>query len=711
MMKNSLSALFVLCAVSLTTLNAQEAQIVSGKIRCSNHSELILPQGVDYSVMDYGTQKTLTPIRPYKADGEEDMVTITVKITSTRKPKNAIIFNKNKMDIIRFIKGKESSIQVPKGTYDLYAEFLGDKHSYVFRENIQATEDQVIEIDQDEANIPIEFHYFDENNQELHLDIYDGKNVATPGTASDIMKLTSFIHKDYGSTILNIDFGYKSVDHPEDFYVNKLSDKYCIGQAATICMGSHYYAIKSLIRDFEQNIHNTDGSSLTRLETGFTLSPGMKDIKEHVNLPGVETTFLLDGNSLGDIRIWGLGDPEENGNFYTYIDCPVESETDDFQMNVAARPIASDGVRMVSMPGYDDEEDFSFIVTPLATGNAKQEVKYHVSCCDLGNFFNVPVGQTSYKCYPGHPDFSFAAPDGKAHFGTSVPLMIYSSVCETYDSEVNIYDSYYYRGVYGELRETDAKLATVNKKSTQGGTLVTVTNNNIEIDGMEGKNVSEVLFDRKKADYTAPTFQMMSFKDKEGTIGNRFQTAQGAKMLVAGGDFSYVENFDYPYIGYFTCAAPASVKAYYSPNGTDTWKELALVEDPAKYYMPAFGHFYETDLSEVTAEDDDMWFDVRLEMTDAAGNYQKQLISPAFFVNNVTSIDNATIAATAFSITGKKVSLTNGVKADITVYSIDGRTLQHVYSNEIDLGTMAPGLYVVTATTADGRVASAKVIM
>lgn len=123
--------------------------------------------------------------------------------------------------------------------------------------------------------------------------------------------------------------------------------------------GTHYYAIKSLIRDFEQNIHNTDGSSLTRLETGFTLSPGMKDIKEHVNLPGVETTFLLDGNSLGDIRIWGLGDPEENGNFYTYIDCPVESETDDFQMNVAARPIASDGVRMVSMPGYDDEEDFS----------------------------------------------------------------------------------------------------------------------------------------------------------------------------------------------------------------------------------------------------------------------------------------------------------------------------------------------------------------
>lgn len=60
---------------------------------------------------------------------------------------------------------------------------------------------------------------------------------------------------------------------------------------------------------------------------------------------------------------------------------------------------------------------------------------------------------------------------------------------------------------------------------------------------------------------------------------------------------------------------------------------------------------------------------------------------------------------------GKKVSLTNGVKADITVYSIDGRTLQSAYASEIDLSTMVSSLYVVTATTADGRVASAKVIM
>lgn len=57
------------------------------------------------------------------------------------------------------------------------------------------------------------------------------------------------------------------------------------------------------------------------------------------------------------------------------------------------------------------------------------------------------------------------------------------------------------------------------------------------------------------------------------------------------------------------------------------------------------------------------------------------------------------------------MSLTNGVKADITVCSIDGRTLQQAYASEIDLDAMGAGIYVVTATTGDGRVASVKVMM
>lgn len=55
--------------------------------------------------------------------------------------------------------------------------------------------------------------------------------------------------------------------------------------------------------------------------------------------------------------------------------------------------------------------------------------------------------------------------------------------------------------------------------------------------------------------------------------------------------------------------------------------------------------------------------------------------------------------------------LADGKAASIVVRSIDGRTLQSAYASEVDLGAMGAGIYVVTATTADGRVVSTKVMM
>lgn len=696
-------------ATTMATANAQEAKMVSGKIRCTKNSEVTLPKGMKFTMRESGMRKSLTPIRPLKAATDEELVTIKVKAICTRKPDGAVIFNKDMMKSIDF-SGKEATVDVPKGTYDMYVEFYDDSHYYVYKENIHANENMELEFDQKEANIPIEFHYFDENNKELHLDIYDGKTVATPGTADNMLKLTSIIHKDYGFTTFMMSFGYKSKGYLEDFYINKLSDKYFIGQTATIGKGSHYYALKSIVTDFEKKIFNNDYTNLKRLETEFTLSPGLKDIKEYINLPGVETSFLQDGYSLGDTRMWGFGSPEDNGKVVTYIDCPAVSATDECQMNMAVRPIASDGVEIISVPGYEDEEDFTFILTPLAIGNAKQEVKYHVSGSDISSPFNVPVGEVNYKFYPGHPEFSFIAPEGKAHFGNNVPVTAYCPMRMTSGSKVYAYDKVNYLGRWGEVRETDVKLAQTVKEETPNGTLVTVTNNNVEIDGMEGKNVTEVLYNMTKEDNTAPTFQMLTFKDAESNICDRFKDIQGAKMIAAGGDFAYVENNESPYIGHFTCDAPASVKAYYAPHGTDSWTELAVNEDKEKYFMPAFGHFYEADLSGVKAEN--QWVDVRLEIADATGNYQKQTISPAFFVelsSGISKTVNAT--ANAFVVIGKTVKLADGRAARITVRSIDGRTLQSTYTNVIDMNGMTAGMYIVTATADNGNVVSTKVAM
>ena len=239
----------------------------------------------------------------------------------------------------------------------------------------------------------------------------------------------------------------------------------------------------------------------------------------------------------------------------------------------------------------------------------------------------------------------------------------------------------------------------MKEEETADGTLVTITNNNVVVDGIDGKNVTEVLYNLKKDDTCAPTFQMMTFKDKDGNISDRFSTVDGAKMLVTGGDFTYQDNRNPPYIGHFTCAAPESVKAYYAPYGTDNWTELNLVEDPAKYFMPVFAYFYSADLSNVKAE-------------ESVGNYQKQTISPAFLIKSANAIGRVdAVESSSLVVAGKTVKVAGGETAQITVRTIDGRTVRQAYADTLDLSDLGAGLYIVTATMADGRVVSTKVTM
>lgn len=701
-MKKTLSTMFMISAVSLTTVQAQDVTTIPGKVRCSDRSEVVLPAGAKYSMRDHGTRKSLTPIKPTKAD--EEMVTVTLKVVSAEDPEDGLIYNQGVFQVVEF-EGKEASVQVPKGKYDMLVEFYSRVGYYVFKENVEVTGDMVLEFDQNEATIPVEINYYDENNTEFRLETRQGGEVVDPGTADEILKLTSLIHKDYGYATHTLDFGYKPEGYPMEFYVNQLSDKYYLGQTATIIAGSHYYALKTVIDKFDGTVYNSDPTNLQRLATEFETSPAMLDHK-YVKLPGVETTYLLDGYILGSSRVWAMGDPEDEGKVITYVDCPEADVAGEYKMNMTARPLITDGVE-----GEEGDEKFTFIIAQHAIGNTQQGIKYLVSGCDLQTGFNVPVGETSQRFYPGHPDFSFATADGTAHFGTSVPMMIYRPLKEIIGTEVYNFDQYRYMGRYGESRETDIKVADISNDQSNGVITTTITNANMVVDDMVGKNVTVISYDINKEDFTAPTYQMLTFKDADGNICDRFNTVAGAKMIATGGDFTYVERTTRPWVGHYTCDAPQSVKAYYAPYGSDQWTELAFNENKDKYFMPAFGHFYEADLSSVVAQDDDMWFDVRIEMTDVAGNSQQQTISPAFLVKTANAIDQVAVTSSGLVVAGKTVRLADGKAASIVVRSIDGRTLQSAYASEVDLGAMGAGIYVVTATTADGRVVSTKVMM
>lgn len=96
--------MLVLCASFAATANAQEAKLVSGKVHLSNDTEITLPEGSQFLLNDFGTTKSLTPLKINKA--EEDVELGVLKITASSKPYKAFLFNNDIKKEVKFKKKK-----------------------------------------------------------------------------------------------------------------------------------------------------------------------------------------------------------------------------------------------------------------------------------------------------------------------------------------------------------------------------------------------------------------------------------------------------------------------------------------------------------------------------------------------------------------------------------------------------------------------------
>ena len=185
-------------------------------------------------------------------------------------------------------------------------------------------------------------------------------------------------------------------------------------------------------------------------------------------------------------------------------------------------------------------------------------------------------------------------------------------------------------------------------------------NRNMMVDGLQGMNVTDVYFDQRQEDWAAPVLQMLLFKDREGNIIDRFETAEEGTFELAGGDFT--EMFDEAtWITWFDCK-PMTVEVSYSPYSADQWLPLEVNEVPSEFFMPGFGYFYRGSLQSVTSSSATGWFDLMVKLTDASGNWQEQVISPAFRIGTgsptgievVTSCDATEVAR--YTIDGRAIS-------------------------------------------------------
>lgn len=246
------------------------------------------------------------------------------------------------------------------------------------------------------------------------------------------------------------------------------------------------------------------------------------------------------------------------------------------------------------------------------------------------------------------------------------------------DGNTQFYISDFYVGRYGEQRlcgdEGITRTLKLNGEevnmqgeyySVTDGTATceyTITNTNIDVDGLPGHNTTTAYFDQSQADRTPPSLEMLHFRSSEG-VTDRFAEADDGTIEFYASDFHYQVDEGWM-SGVFLCQ-PVEVQVEYAPYGTEDWNELAVEEIPELYQEPGWGYFYRGSLAEVTGQGQDGWFDLRFHLQDAAGNWQEQVISPAFRIDDHAYSSVATVGSgnahevARYSIDGKRVDATH----------------------------------------------------
>ncbi len=149
-----------------------------------------------------------------------------------------------------------------------------------------------------------------------------------------------------------------------------------------------------------------------------------------------------------------------------------------------------------------------------------------------------------------------------------------------------------------------------------------------------------------RADCTPPTLTYLQFKTNAGEVADEFDRPEDGMIFLTAGDFEpavtlnafEVEGtfLNYNYFRY----NPAGLKLYYRPHGMSGFNDLSTETVSDCSNERGFGEFYKCNLSQVESGSETGWFDLRISLSDSAGNSQTQDIEKAFRIKSLAGVDN-----------------------------------------------------------------------
>ncbi len=690
------------------TMHAQETKIYNPSGIINPNTKIISSnQVLQDQIKLYNQNKTTSP----KKEGQNCNITINFEYDPTQfqAPWIAFLIDLNDLTnytpIFDYYGNGIIEGQVSPGTYDIVTSFShGMESYYVISENVEITNDMTITLNPSKSTNVIKTRFLDPNGELLKHSIghFNDNNefiIDEKGNIDFSLVANKLYRKGCGNLtgtslitigpVLNED----ERNIPLNVYVNDISDNYIFIQDRIFCTEDlsnsficHFSTdninvgtIENSPNDFVHHIYNykytPDGSQ----QVGW----------------GLENKIWYNANSFTNLGL-SFSEPKPRENAYhelwmniPYSD-PITSEYNlMLQTNFLDSFLESPGIQIkrwtqgqvlrvedgekefVNIGHHNIDENWgSYSSNSLYNENINGQITWL--------FTNTPVA----FCYPAEQTLGI--------IGDNCPINALK--IQTYENgeQINLSRTNYFVGRYGETRwcnEGANEGITVTTKFNgtevnldsftpdgKGIYEISVTNTNIEVDGLPGHNTTTVYFDQNQEDMTPPSIEMMHFKNNDGGITDRFNTAADGMI-----EF-YATDFDYHYYpdmwnGLFE-VKPVEIQVEYAPYNTEEWEELPVVEIPELFQEPGWGYFYRGTLANVTGQAEKGWFDLKFRFEDVAGNWQEQVVSPAFRIDDlsITGINEITLAHP---------------NDDNTIYNLAGQRMNG------DINNLPRGIYIV----------------
>ncbi len=611
------------------------------------------------------------------------------------------------------------------GIYDFIAILSHTDHdgyTFVIKENYEVSDNSPIVLDAYSAKNHIQFKAVTSTGKDMIGELLENGEIREEGNTYVGYSFTEIYHERHGQIISYPSFlarildGEKETYGPSegDIYINDLSDdtefsavQVRIGRTAE---GMEFVSLEADGMT-SQTVTNDKNDFLCLTANFAPHRLGNTHIASNPEIRATET--------FGYVPVW-------KGEIFSHTIFQPGYEVDLPNLDkiyVCAPPSAGENSRFEMLPifGTDDQSgqtDFIGMgfgtLMPLFRITTENKFQFVDNAAVNGLFRDDwthaeedPV--TTVKAFNDY--LSYTIDNGRSFtWGNSVPICI-ASIGYVRNSDSQLRFSFI--GRHGENRNIDNRNMNFEMKadgetistrpywtaddfmkwrlrdgefnSTKAEYRITIENNNVLVDDMQGYNKTTIYYDTNMPSANPPALRSLQFRDSEGKITDRFSSLDEGVVEFYAGDFEYAES-DRSYMWFFNYGVLSDVQVEYAPHGSGEWRILDVEEIPEMLEPVAYGAFYRGSLAGVSAESESGWYDLRIKLVDDSDNYQIQEIAPAFCK---MTPDSVVSLPTGFSGLDVEVYNTGG----ILVYKGD-------YDNCMD-ARLPQGVYVIKAISSN----------